>query len=111
MRAGWFQCSAAVCYFDSVYAAVRQREAVPQSGRGVTNQILGGWEFSTITSAQDDGSITTRSWDAAGQAIVPDGNRLNCVAGVAQVAANPTADLYFLLIRWRGGSALAGAIT
>ena len=33
---------------------------------------------------------------AAGQAIVPDGNRLNCVAGVAQVAANPTPDLYFV---------------
>ena len=62
----------------------------------MTNQFLGGWEFSTITSAQDGGSITTRSWDAAGQAIVPDGNRLNCVAGVAQVAANPTPDLYFV---------------
>ena len=30
---------------------------------------------------------------AAGQAIVPDGNRLNCVA---PVAANPTPDLYFV---------------
>ena len=27
---------------------------------------------------------------------MPDGNRLNCVAGVAQVAANPTPDLYFV---------------
>ena len=51
--------------------------------------------MSTIFVAQSGTSITTRSWDAAGQAIVPDGNRLNCVAGVSQVAANPTPDRYF----------------
>ncbi len=63
---------------------------------GVVNQVLGGWQFSTITTVQDGTSITTRSWDSAGQAIVPDGNRLNCVAGAAQVSANPNPDLYFV---------------
>ena len=63
---------------------------------GVADQVLGGWQFSTITSVQDGSSITTRSWDAAGQAIVPDGNRLHCVAGAAQVAADPTPDRYFV---------------
>jgi hypothetical protein len=62
---------------------------------GILNQIVGGWQFSTITSAQSGTSITTRSWDAAGQAIVPDGNRINCIAGAAQVASNPTPDKYF----------------
>ena len=63
---------------------------------GIVNQVLGGWQFSTISTIQNGTSITTRSWDSAGQAIVPDGNRLNCVAGAAQVAANPTADRYFV---------------
>jgi Carboxypeptidase regulatory-like domain/TonB dependent receptor len=63
---------------------------------GIVNQVVGGWQFSTITTVQDGTSITTRSWDSAGQAIVPDGNRLNCVAGAAQVADNPTPDRYFV---------------
>jgi len=33
---------------------------------GILNQIVGGWQFSTITSAQSGTSITTRSWDAGG---------------------------------------------
>ena len=44
--------------------------------------------FIRCRSAMAAGSST-----AAGQAIVPDSNRLNCVAGVA---ANPTPDLYFV---------------
>ncbi|MSV30310.1 MAG: hypothetical protein EXQ52_16445 [Bryobacterales bacterium] len=63
---------------------------------GIVNQALGGWQFGTITAVQDGTSITTRSWDSAGQAIVPDGNRLNCVAGASQVADAPTADRYFV---------------
>jgi hypothetical protein len=63
---------------------------------GVVDQIVGGWQFSTITTVQDGTSITTRSWDSAGQAIVPDGNRLNCVAGISQVASAPNPDLYFV---------------
>jgi hypothetical protein len=62
---------------------------------GFVDLAIGGWQFSTITTIQRGTSITTRSWDAAGQAIVPDGNRLNCVAGVPQVVANPTPDRYF----------------
>ncbi|MBC8126490.1 MAG: hypothetical protein H8M99_05010, partial [Gloeobacteraceae cyanobacterium ES-bin-144] len=62
---------------------------------GIVNQIVGAWQLSTITAVQSGTSITTRSWDSAGQAIVPDGNRLNCIAGVSQVAANPNPDKYF----------------
>ncbi len=62
---------------------------------GIVNQIVGSWQFSTITAVQSGTSITTRSWDAAGQGIVPDGNRINCIAGVAQVAANPNPDKYY----------------
>jgi hypothetical protein len=48
-----------------------------------------------FTAAQSGTSITTWSWDAAGQAIVTDGNRLNCVAGVSQIAANPNPGKYY----------------
>ncbi len=63
---------------------------------GIVDQALGGWQFSTITTVQDGTSITTRSWDSAGQTIVPDGNRLNCIAGVSQVASSPNPDLYYV---------------
>lgn len=64
---------------------------------GVVNQILGGWQLSTITTAQSGTSIVTESWDSAGMgAGFPHSNRLNCVAGVNPVADNPTSDRYFV---------------
>ncbi|MGH9628650.1 MAG: hypothetical protein ACRD7E_09975, partial [Bryobacteraceae bacterium] len=64
---------------------------------GVLNQIVGGWQLSTITTVQSGEPINPSSWDAAGMgAGFPHSNRLNCVAGVNPVAANPTADRYFV---------------
>jgi hypothetical protein len=64
---------------------------------GVVNQVLGGWQVSTITAIQNGTSIVTESWDAAGMgAGFPHSNRLNCVAGVSPIADNPTSDRYFV---------------
>ncbi len=64
---------------------------------GVVNQIVGGWQLSTITTVQNGTSIVTESWDAAGMgAGFPHSNRLNCVAGVSPVAADPNPDRYFV---------------
>ena len=63
----------------------------------VVNQVLGGWQLSTIAVAQSGSSIVTESWDSAGMgAGFPHSNRLNCVAGVNPVADNPTSDRYFV---------------
>lgn len=64
---------------------------------GVVNQIVGGWQLSTITTVQNGTSIVTESWDAAGMgAGFPHSNRLNCVAGVSPVAGDPNPDRYFV---------------
>ena len=48
---------------------------------GVANQIVGGWQTSTIFTAQSGAALDTSSWDAAGVAILPSSNRLNCLGG------------------------------
>ncbi len=58
---------------------------------GVVNQVAGGWEFSTITTAQSGAATETSSWDAAGVVFSPSGERLNCVAGANPVLRNPNA--------------------
>lgn len=63
---------------------------------GVINQVVGGWQVSTITTVQSGASIVTSSWDSAGQVIVPHSNRLHCVAGVDPVAGDPNPDRYFV---------------
>ncbi|MDZ4799741.1 MAG: TonB-dependent receptor [Bryobacteraceae bacterium] len=64
---------------------------------GVLNQVVGGWQLSTITTVQSGGPINPDSWDAAGMgAGFPHSNRLNCVAGANPVADNPTSDRYFV---------------
>jgi hypothetical protein len=64
---------------------------------GLLNQVIGGWQLSTITTIQSGQPVSTESWDAAGMgAGFPHSNRLNCVAGVDPVADNPTADRYFV---------------
>ena len=62
---------------------------------GVVNQIVGGWQLSTITTAQNGAQIDTTGWDSAGTSFVPSSNRINCVVGVNPVVSNPTADRYF----------------
>jgi Carboxypeptidase regulatory-like domain/TonB dependent receptor len=58
---------------------------------GVVNQVVGGWEFSTITTAQSGGVTETSSWDSAGVVFSPSGERLNCIVGVNPVSPNPNA--------------------
>ena len=61
---------------------------------GVVNQIVGGWETSSIITLQSGPPIDTTSWDSAGTSFVPASTRLNCVAGISPVLDNPTADHY-----------------
>lgn len=69
---------------------------------GVLNQIVGGWQLSTITTVQSGTSINPESWDSAGMgAGFPHSNRLNCVAGMNPVAENPTPDRYFVAEAFR----------
>ena len=64
---------------------------------GVVNQVVGGWQLSTITTIQSGTSINPDSWDSAGMgAGFPHSNRLHCVAGVNPVADNPNPDRYFV---------------
>jgi hypothetical protein len=63
---------------------------------GVLNQIVGGWQLSTITTIQSGTTINPESWDSAGMgAGFPHSNRLHCVAGVNPVADNANPDRYF----------------
>lgn len=44
---------------------------------GVLNAVVGGWQTSTIFTAQSGRPLNPIGWDAAGQVIQPDGNRIN----------------------------------
>src|SRR5258708_26956069 len=44
---------------------------------GVLNQLVGGWQTSTIFTAQSGRPLYPIAWDAAGQIIVGNQNRLN----------------------------------
>ena len=60
------------------------------------NQVVGGWQVSTITTVQS-GRPSTRVVGCGGKgAGFPHSNRLHCVAGVNPVADNPTPDRYFV---------------
>jgi hypothetical protein len=63
---------------------------------GAINQIIGGWQVSSIATVQSGGPINPGAgWDAAGQGSgFPHSNRLNCVSGDT-VAVNPTTDAYW----------------
>ncbi len=61
---------------------------------GVLDRIVGGWQVSTIFTAQSGATLDTTSWDSAGTSFVPASTRLNCNAGVSAVLPNPTADHY-----------------
>ena len=56
---------------------------------GIANQVVGGWQLSTITTLQSGGVNTTSSWDSGGTNFVTNATRLNCVAGVDPVMPNP----------------------
>jgi hypothetical protein len=55
---------------------------------GVVNQVVGGWQFSTITTLQSGGTVDTSSWDSGGTNFVSNATRLSCVPGVNPVLPN-----------------------
>ena len=63
---------------------------------GLANQVVGGWQVTTIFTAQSGRPINTVSWDSGGQVIQGVGDRLNST-GISPYAANPTANQWFNL--------------
>ncbi len=55
---------------------------------GVVNQVVGGWQASTITTLQSGGSVNTSSWDSGGTNFISNATRLNCNAGMDPVLPN-----------------------
>ncbi len=62
---------------------------------GVANQVVGGWQVSTITTLQSGGVVNTSSWDSGGTTFVTNATRLNCVAGVDPVLPNPNQNGWY----------------
>jgi hypothetical protein len=62
---------------------------------GVSNQVLGGWQVSTITTLQSGPVNTTSSWDSGGTNFITNATRLNCVAGQSYVLPNPTQSAWY----------------
>ena len=55
---------------------------------GVVNQVVGGWQISTITTLQSGGVVNTSSWDSGGTNFISNATRLNCNPGVNPVLPN-----------------------
>jgi hypothetical protein len=62
---------------------------------GVVNQLVGGWQLTTITTIQSGGATETSSYDSAGVVFSPNGERLNCIAGVNPVLPNPNQNGWY----------------
>jgi hypothetical protein len=62
---------------------------------GVVNQVVGGWQLSTITTLQSGGVVNTSSWDSGGTNFVSNATRLNCVPGVNPVLPNNSQNGWF----------------
>src|SRR5439155_23575482 len=60
---------------------------------GIVDQIVGGWQISTIASMQSGSPLDTTAWDSAGTNFNPSSNRLNCNA-LDTILPNPTHDFY-----------------
>jgi hypothetical protein len=66
------------------------------NGGSPVNAAAGGWQVSTIFTAQSGRPINTVTWDSAGQVIQGVGDRLNST-GISPYAAHPNANGYFNL--------------
>jgi len=62
---------------------------------GVLNQVVGGWQISTITTLQSGGVVNTSSWDSGGTNFVSNATRLSCVPGVDPVLPNNNQNGWF----------------
>jgi hypothetical protein len=61
---------------------------------GLLNEVAGGWQIAGILTVQTGLPLDMSSWDSAGQAILPSGNRLNCT-GISPYLSNPTFNQFF----------------
>ncbi len=57
---------------------------------GIANQVVGGWQVSTITTLQSGGVVNTSAWDSGGTNFITNATRLNCIVGVDPVLPNPS---------------------
>lgn len=55
---------------------------------GIVNQVVGGWQASTITTLQSGGTVNTSSWDSGGTNFISNATRLNCNSGIDPVLPN-----------------------
>jgi len=62
---------------------------------GVLNQVVGGWQISTITTLQSGGVVNTSAWDSGGTNFVTNATRLNCNTGVDPVLPNHSQSGWF----------------
>jgi hypothetical protein len=62
---------------------------------GVVNQVVGGWQASTITTLQSGSVVNTSSWDSGGTNFISNATRLNCNAGVDPVLPNHSQDGWY----------------
>ena len=62
---------------------------------GILNQVVGGWQASTITTLQSGGVVNTSSWDSGGTNFLSNATRLTCVAGVDPVKPNPNQNGWY----------------
>jgi hypothetical protein len=62
---------------------------------GFVNQVVGGWQLSTITTLQSGGTVNTSSWDSGGTNFISNATRLNCVAGVNPILANNNQNAWY----------------
>ncbi|HEX4164866.1 MAG TPA: TonB-dependent receptor [Bryobacteraceae bacterium] len=61
---------------------------------GFLNELVGGWQITSIITAQTGPPDNTSGWDSAGTLQNPVSNRLNCT-GVSPYLPNPTANEYY----------------
>ena len=61
---------------------------------GFVNEVVGGWQVSSIVTAQTGTPDNTTAWDSAGTAQNAVSNRLNCT-GISPYLSNPTPNAYF----------------
>lgn len=61
---------------------------------GLVNELVGGWQLTSIITAQTGPPDNTAGWDSAGTLQNPVSNRLNCT-GVDPYLPNPTPSEYY----------------
>jgi Carboxypeptidase regulatory-like domain/TonB dependent receptor len=62
---------------------------------GAVNQIVGGWQLSTITTLQSGMPVDTSAWDSGGTNFISNATRLNCVPGVNPVLPGNNQNAWF----------------